>query len=130
MHDDIDFFHEAVSAGADGYLLKQETDIMLFAAVRKIRAGETFLSPRLTAQLSEDLIAVSRKAQKPTVETLSARERQVLKLVVEGNSNKDIGNLLFISFRTVERHRGNIMKKLNIKKTADLIQYVMRKKII
>lgn len=130
MHDDVDFFHEAVSAGADGYLLKQETDVLLFAAVRKIRAGETFLSPRLIAQLSEDLIAVCRKARKPTAETLSARERQVLKLVVEGNSSKDIEKLLFISCRTVERHRENIMKKLNVKKTADLIKYVLKKKLI
>lgn len=130
MHDEIDFFHEAVAAGADGYLLKQETDNQLLAAIGKIRTGKTFLSPRLADQLGEELITVCRNAQKPPDQILSTREKQVLQLVIRGKSSKDIAEILFISFRTVERHRENIMKKLNVKKLADLITYVIRKKIV
>lgn len=130
MHDEIDFFHEAVAAGADGYLLKQETDNQLLAAIGKIRTGKTFLSPRLADLLGEELITVCRNAQKPPDQILSTREKQVLQLVIRGKSSKDIAEILFISFRTVERHRENIMKKLNVKKLADLITYVIRKKIV
>ncbi len=130
MHDEIDFFHEAVAAGADGYLLKQETDNQLLAAIGKIRTGKTFLSPRLADLLGEELITVCRNAQKPPDQILSTREKQVLQLVIRGKSSKDIAEILFISFRTVERHRENIMKKLNVKKLADLITYVIRKNIV
>lgn len=127
MHDDIAFFHETVFAGADGYLLKQETDTQLFAAVRKIRAGGTFLSPLLAVRLSEDLISVCRTAQRQCDKVLTVRERQVLKLVAEGKSSTEIAELLFISHRTVERHRENIMKKLSIKKAVDLVKHAIRK---
>jgi len=86
------------------------------------------VSPHLSDDLTEDWAKLRRGVQKPPSETpLTNRERQVLKMIAEGKSRKEIGDLLFISVRTVERHRANIMEKLNVKGTADLIKYALQR---
>jgi len=129
MHKDNQYLHHAISAGAQGYLLKEDAATELFSAIETIRKGKIFVSPLLTDDLTEDWAKVSRGKRRESVkiEDLTHREREVLKLIAEGKSSKEVGELLFISARTVERHRANMMLKLNMKKTADLVKYAIQK---
>ena len=114
-----EYLHQALSAGADGYLLKEDADRDLFSAIESIRQGRTYVSPRLAEKVPEDI--------RPSHEPLSVREREVLKLIAEGKSNREIADILFISIRTVEFHRASILSKLNLKKTADIVRYAIQK---
>ena len=128
MHRDKQYIRSAISAGAEGYLLKEDADTELFAAIEKLRQGGRYLSPLLHGELTDELFKVEQKEEAMQQdETLTIREREVLKLIAEGISNKEIGDRLFISVRTVENHRANIMRKLNIKSTANLIKYAIHK---
>lgn len=128
MHRDKEYVHYAISAGAEGYLLKEDADTELFVAVEKIRQGDYYISPLLSGELTHELIQASHKVQlTPPSDPLTIREREVLKLIAEGISNREIADLLYISIRTVEHHRANIMEKLNIRQTANLIKYAIRK---
>lgn len=129
MHRDHEYLYQVVAAGGDGYLLKEDADSQLFAAIEKIRSGCLYVSPKLVDGLAHDWVKTCRGSGKNAgfAETLSHREREVLKLIAEGKSSKDIAELLFISNRTVDRHRENIMDKLNLKKTAELVKYAISK---
>ena len=128
MHKDKEYLHHSISAGAQGYLLKEDADEELFSAIEMIQRGRIYISPFLSEESREDWAKAVRGKWNPSfAESLTSREREVLKLIAEGKSNKEIGSLLFISFRTVERHRANIMVKLNVKKTADLVKYALQK---
>lgn len=129
MHNDKEYLYKTVTAGADGYLLKEDADPELFTAIDKLRHGKKYVSPRLAEDLVDDWahirsgdVPVSAKA-----EELSTRESEVLKLTAEGKSSREISELLFISHRTVERHRANLMSKLKINKAADLVRYAVSK---
>ena len=128
MHRDKEYVYSAISAGAEGYLLKEDADTELFSAIEKIRQEGRYLSPLLSGELTYELIQASHKGQLSSPsDPLTVRERGVLKLIAEGISNKGIAELLCISVRTVEHHRANIMEKLNIKQTANLVKYAIRK---
>jgi DNA-binding NarL/FixJ family response regulator len=128
MHRDKEYVYYAISAGAEGYLLKEDADTELFTAIEKIRQGGHYISPLLSGELTHELIQASRKGQLTLPsDPLTLREREVLKLIAEGIPNKEIAEFLCISVRTVEHHRANIMEKLNIKETANLIKYAIRK---
>jgi DNA-binding NarL/FixJ family response regulator len=129
MHKDIEYLQQAMSSGADGYLLKEDADTELFSGIKKIRQGGKYVSPHLSEMLREDWVQLRRGEIAPGSEAqrLTNRERQVLKLIAEGKSNKEISDLLFISIRTVERHRANLMGKLDLKNTADLVKYAIQK---
>jgi DNA-binding NarL/FixJ family response regulator len=128
MHNDKEYAYHAISAGAEGYLLKEDADTELFAAIEKIRLGGYYISPLLSGEMMHELTQMKHKGQiLSPPESLSTREREVLKLIAEGRTNKEIANLLCISIRTVEHHRSNIMKKLNIRQTANLVKYAIRK---
>jgi DNA-binding NarL/FixJ family response regulator len=128
MHKDKEYVYHAISAGAEGYLLKEDADTELFAAIEKIRHGRQYISPLLSGELTHELIQAHHKGRLASPsESLTTREREVLKLLAEGISNKEIADLLYISSRTVEHHRANIMRKLNIRKTANLVKYAVRK---
>ena len=128
MHRDREYVYCAISAGAEGYLLKEDADTELFKAIEKIRSGKYYISPLLSGELTHELIRAHQIGQLAAMpDSLTVREREVLKLIADGVKNKEIGDVLFISVRTVEHHRANIMRKLNIKKTADLIKYAIRK---
>ena len=127
MHRDKEYVYGAISAGAEGYLLKEDADTELFTAVDKIRQGGRYISPILSGELTHELINILQERQTPSpYESLTLREKEVLKLIAEGKSHKDIADFLFISVRTVDHHRANIMKKLNIKDTANLTKYAIR----
>jgi DNA-binding NarL/FixJ family response regulator len=128
MHKDKEYLYHAISAGADGYLLKEDADTELFSAIETIRHGGNYISPLLSVELADDLAQTYHGARfKAPFEPLTTREREVLKLIAEGKSNNEVANLLFISVRTVQNHRANIRRKLNIRKTADLVKYAIRK---
>lgn len=124
MHKDKEYLYQALAAGADGYFLKKDADKELFAAIDKIRKGKTYVSPHLSEELADDWGQLRGGFGGPI---LTNREREVLKLIAEGKSNKEIAGVLFISVHTVARHRANIMRKLNLKKTADLVKYAIQK---
>lgn len=125
MYKDKELLHQAISSGADGYVLKEDSDKELYSAIEKVRQGKIYISPRLTEGLKNDWTLTRRGIFKPVLKPLTKREMEVLRLIAEGKSNKEIANLLFISIRTVQNHRANIMNKLSIKKTADLIRYAI-----
>jgi len=123
MHADKEYLFQALTAGANGYFLKKDADKELFSAIGTIRSGKIYVSPHLADDLAE-FWANGRMGSGGSA--LSNRERQVLKLIAEGKSNKDTAQVLFISVHTVERHRANLMRKLGLKKTADLVKYAIR----
>ena len=128
MHNEEEYLYQAVSAGADGYLLKEDAEKELFSAIETIHNGRVYISPNLADQSMQNWVRM-RRGEDPTyhAQPLTVREREILKLIAEGKSNKEIGDLLCISVRTVERHRANMMSKLNIRKTAELVQYALKK---
>jgi DNA-binding NarL/FixJ family response regulator len=131
MHKEEDYLYQAISAGANGYLLKEDAEKELFSAIEHIKNGKIYISPGLADQSMQNWARMRRgEDDSQHIESLTVREREVLKLIAEGKSNKEIGDLLFISMRTVERHRANMMSKLNIRKTAELVQYALRKHYI
>jgi DNA-binding NarL/FixJ family response regulator len=126
MHKNPEYLSYALGAGAAGFLLKEDADPELLEAVAAIRRGKTYLSPAISQVLPELL----RRGIQPNgtpQEVLTHREREILKLLSDGKSSKEIGNLLFISLRTVQNHRANIMRKLKVRRIADLIKYAVRK---
>lgn len=129
MHKDREYLYHALTAGAEGYLLKEDADGELISAIQTLRKGGTYISPLLSAQMADIFVDKFRPGERPTApeEPLTVREREIIKLIAEGKSSKEIGQLLFISSRTVQHHRANIMRKLNLKKTADLVKYAIQK---
>jgi DNA-binding NarL/FixJ family response regulator len=119
MHKKKEFVQQAMMAGADGYLLKEDADTELLKAVKAIREGNKFISSLLTSEL-----AALVTAKGPTG-ALTPRERQVVQLLAEGKSSREIADLLYISVFTVRRHRESIMKKLHLKNLADLVKYAL-----
>lgn len=125
MHTDRDYLYHAVSAGAEGFLLKQDADSELFSAIKEIRQGRTYVSPIISADMTDDFIRICRGDSKPMSDPLTLREREVLKLIADGKSNKEVAGILYLSIRTVETHRANLMDKLNLKSTAALVKYAI-----
>ena len=126
MHRDTAYFRHAISAGVDGYLLKEDADTELFSAINTIRQGKAYVSPILLKELSDDLIGFIKESPYQPSDPLTKREREILKLITEGKSSREIGTFLNISNRTVQNHRANMMKKLDLNNTADLIKYAIR----
>ncbi len=127
MHKSKQYLCHAISAGADGYVLKEDSDSELLTAIEQVLKGKIFVSPVLSKELSSADVEACRKKKNFPAESLTPRERQVLKMVAEGKTSRDIAELLSISTRTVEHHRANLLRKLNISNTADLIKYAIRK---
>jgi two-component system response regulator NreC len=131
MYDDEDYLVEGMEAGGNGYVLKDSPAQQMLAAVRDVHRGGSFLSPRMLSQLVDDFRSRIKSATRlPRFATLTAREKQVLKMLAEGNSVKEIACELNLSVKTVEAHKFNLMRKLDIHNKAQLVQYAIQKKII
>ena len=124
MHNDKEYLYQAISQGADGYFLKRDAGTELFSAIDKIRKGKVYVSPSLSGDLTDYWEGIRDGVKK---NILTNREREVLRLIAGGKSNKEVADMLYISVHTVERHRANLMEKLNFKKTADLVKYAIEK---
>jgi two-component system response regulator NreC len=126
QHDEEQYVSEALEAGVKGYVLKSQVASDLIQAIRQVSRGEVYLSPRVSGVVME---AYRAKSEKPR-DLLTARERQVLQLVAEGKSTKDVASVLGISVKTAESHRTRLMQKLDIHETASLVLYAVRRGIV
>jgi len=126
MHKDSVYVREILRAGARGYLLKDSSDTDLLAAVRAIARGEGYISPRV----SEAVLSDYRRHVTDTLDLLTGREREVLQLIAEGKTNKEIAAALNLSVYTVEAHRGRVMEKLNLHSTGELVRFALRSGLI
>src|SRR4051812_41771618 len=131
MHQDESYVLRSLKAGARGYLLKDSPRDDVLAAIRAVASGRSFLSRKVSEMLQEDYVRqLESRGLEDSYDLLTDREREILQLLAEGKTNKDVANLLNISFTTVETHRSHILQKLSLHSTADLILYAVRKRII
>ena len=131
MHSDESYVLRALKAGARGYLLKDSAEVDLIKAVHVVHGGKSFFSPAVSKVLLDDYVRkLKRSGTDDAYDLLTPREREILQLIAEGKSNKDIANLLNLSVYTVESHRSNLMEKLNLRGLPELILYAVRRGII
>ena len=131
MHNDESYILRALASGARAYLLKEATDEELLPAVRMVASGKPFFSAAVSAVLVEDYIHhLKARGLTDTFHLLTAREREVLQLLAEGRSNKEVAALLELALSTVETHRANLMQKLSLHNTAEIVLYAVRKGMI
>lgn len=131
MHADEAFVLRALKAGARGYLLKESVDSDLISAVRLVSDGKSFFSPTVSRMLVQDYVRqLQDRDIEDSHELLTGRERELLQLIAEGKSNKDVASMLNLSVYTVETHRSNILAKLNLHTVPELILYAVRKGVI
>jgi DNA-binding NarL/FixJ family response regulator len=131
MHADEGYLVRALTAGAKGYLLKDSAEADVVRAVEAVAAGKPFFSPAIAAMLVDDYVRqLQQRNLQDSYDLLTDREREVLQLLAEGKSNKEVASILNLSTYTVETHRTNFMQKLNLHNTADIVLYAVRKKII
>jgi DNA-binding NarL/FixJ family response regulator len=124
MYDDDEYVREIIQAGASGYVLKRVATEDLVKAIHEVHKGSSFLYPPIAAKLIDYVRSVQGGDD---VESLTPREREVLKLIAEGNTNQGIAKILGLSRKTVESHRANIMRKLEVHDVTDLVKYAIRK---
>lgn len=131
MHSDESYVIRALKAGARAYLLKDSAESDLIGAIKALSDGKSFFSPAISRLLVEDYMrALERKGVEDSYELLTTREREILQLLAEGKSNKEVANMLNLSLYTVETHRTHILQKLNLHTVPELILYAVRKGII
>ena len=130
MHADESYVLQALKNGADGYVLKGCDPQVVEEALRSVAEGRRYLSPGISDYAINSLVEKAQHSTNGAYDTLSAREREVLQLAAEGNTNADIGERLFISPRTVEVHRASLMRKLGLKSQTDLVRYALSKGVL
>jgi DNA-binding NarL/FixJ family response regulator len=131
MYDDEDYLAECVEIGANGYVLKDSPADQLVTAIREVHRGGSYLSPRLLTRLVDGFREQGNNAvRQPRFGTLTKREREILKMLAEGRSVKEIASEFDLSVKTVEAHKFNLMRKLDIHNKAQLVQYAIQKKVI
>jgi len=126
QHDEGQYIREALEAGVKGYVLKSQVASDLLLAIRHVSRGQVYLSPGVSSAVMEAYRSKSENSGRP----LTLRERQVLQLIAEGKSTKDIASLLGVTVKTAESHRTRLMQKLDIHETASLVRYAVRQRIV
>ncbi len=131
MHCTVEYIHEILKSGASGYVVKQSAPKELFSAIEAVQRGDSFLSPSVSKKVIEEFKQqIDKGSEKNGYNSLTEREREILQLIAEGRSNREIAKLLFISVKTVDTHRANLTRKLGLHGIADIIRYAIHKKII
>jgi len=131
MHADESYVLRALNVGVKGYLLKESAEEDLLLAIRAVADGKTFFSPAIAETLLEDYIRVLRQeGLTDSFDLLTTREKEVLQLLAEGKTNKEVASLLNVSPYTVESHRTNLMQKLDLHNTAEIVLYAVRKDLV
>lgn len=132
VHSEEEYVLASLQAGANGYVLKDATQNELLVAAERVLAGKTYLSPDITEKVVNSYLNTSTSSQEPVTrwDTVTQRERQILKLIAEGHTNKSMSDYLCISVKTVEKHRANLMKKLDLHSVSALTTYALEKGII
>jgi DNA-binding NarL/FixJ family response regulator len=128
MHDDERYLFEALKAGASGYVLKTQADTDLVEAIRAVERGEPFLTPSAQQALIKDVL--ERGPETGSEEGLTPREEEIVKLVAEAHTTRQIAEILHLSEKTVENHRGNAMRKLGMRDRVELVRYAIRRGLI
>jgi DNA-binding NarL/FixJ family response regulator len=126
MHDDDRYLFEALKAGASGYVLKSQADTDLLDAIRSVERGEPFLSPAAQQALIRDVLERGAEAETE----LTPREEEIVKMVAEANTSREIAEMLHLSEKTVENHRANAMKKLGMRDRVELVRYAIRRGLV
>lgn len=126
MHDDERYLFEALKAGASGYVLKAQADTDLLAAIRAVQRGEPFLSPSTQKALISDLLDGETEPERD----LTPREEEIVKLVAEAHTTREIADILHLSEKTVENHRGSALRKLGMRDRVELVRYAIRRGLI
>ena len=130
MHEDEQYFFEMLNAGASGYIPKRAAPDDLVSAIRVVHQGNVFLHSTLAKFLVKDVLGRGGAGSPPVTEQLTPREREVLTYIAEGYTNREIAETLVISIKTVDRHRENIMHKLNLHNRVELVKYAIEKGLI
>jgi len=131
MHSDETYITRALAAGARGYLLKDNAEVDLFRAVQVVSQGKPFFSPAIAKTLLEDYMRhMQQRGLEDSYDLLTVREKEILQLLAEGKSNKEVASMLNLSTNTVETHRTRIMQKLDLHSAAEIVLYAVRKRII
>jgi two-component system, NarL family, response regulator NreC len=132
VHSEEEYVLASLQAGANGYVLKDATQNELLIAAERVLEGKTYLSPDITEKVVNSYLNTSNANQEPVTrwDTVTQRERQILKLIAEGHTNKSMAEYLCISVKTVEKHRANLMKKLDLHSVSALTTYALEKGII
>ncbi len=130
IHEEEAYFFEMLNAGASGYVPKRVSPDDLLTAIQVAARGEVYLHPTMAGLLVRDYLRRAQDREEKAEEQLTPRQQEVLTLIAEGLSNREIGERLGISVKTVERHRENIMKRLNLHSRTDLVKYALRKGLI
>jgi len=131
MYSDESYVLRALNAGAKAYVLKDSVETDVLNAVRAVMAGKPFFSPVITQMLLEDYVRMmSQQGVQDSYELLTEREKEILQLLAEGKTNKEVAAALDLSVYTVEGHRGNLMQKLKLRNTAEIVLYAVRKNVV
>ena len=126
MHKNKQYFYNAMAAGADGYLMKDDSDQELLIAIEKVLAGKNYISPYMVDDFADDVISMYRTDKKSPLQGLTKREREVLQLVIQGYTSRRMADHLNLSRRTIDHHRSNLLRKFNRKNSIDLVNYAVR----
>lgn len=130
MHANAQYFYHVISAGAHGYLLKDDSDTELLTAIHSVREGRTYVSPQLVSEVTGDMVSAFRDNKGIPIIQLTDREKQVLNMVVKGHTSKHIAAILCLSPRTVDHYRSSLLKKFKMKNTVDLVNHVLSNAIV
>lgn len=131
MYSDEEFLLRALSAGAKGYLLKDSAEEDIVRAVRTVAGGRTFFSPAITHSLLEDYMRrLQQEGQQDSYALLTDREKELLQILAIGKTNKEAATTMGVSLSTVETHRANLMQKLGLRNTAEIVLYAVRKRLV
>jgi two-component system, NarL family, response regulator NreC len=131
MYADESYVLRALSAGARGYLLKESAEQDLVPALRSVGQGKPYFSPTISAMLLSDYMRhLQQRGQEDSYCLLTDREKEVLQLLAEGRTNKEVASLLDVGVSTIETHRANMMQKLNLHNTAEIVLYAVRKSLV
>ena len=130
MHEGDEYFFKLLDAGASGYLIKGCSSGELISALRAVQQGDVFLYPTMTKKLLSDYLHRGKGGDRDNTDGLTNREKEVLKYVADGNTNQEIADALVLSVATVQTHRANIMQKLGLHNSAELVKYALRQGLI
>ncbi len=130
MHDNEEYFFQLLRAGASGYVTKKSVSRELVSAIEAVYRGDSFFCPSMAKFLLSDFLRLDKTVENTDQEELTPREREIVKLIAEGYTNQQIADLLHRSVKTIESHRSNILRKLDIHDSIELVKYAVRKKLI
>ncbi len=126
MHKNKQYFYNAMAAGADGYLMKDDSDEELLVAITKVLSGKSYISPYMTDDFADDVINMYRNERRTPFQEMTKREKEILQLVVQGFTSKQMAEQLNLSQRTIDHHRSNLLRKFDRKNSVDLVNYAVR----